>query len=115
MILAGGRKPPRLFIMQVVNQQPHISDEEINNALMAEIQASLHEEKHTETDRYNLARKDATSNIGKEHPLLGRCVAVMPPREYFRLIKKYGHAEVHSKEFLKYFQKNFSDLSPNKI
>ncbi len=100
--------------MQVVNQQG-ISDEEINNALMQEIQASLHEEKHTEKDRYDQARKDASSNVGKEHPLLGRCVATMPPREYFRLIKKYGHAEVHSKEFLKYFQNKFSDLSPNKI
>jgi len=100
--------------MQVVNQQG-ISDEEVNNALMQEIQASLHEEKHTEKDRYNQARKDASSNVGKEHPLLGRCVATMPPREYFRLIKKYGHAEVHSKEFLKYFQNKFSDLSPNKI
>ncbi len=100
--------------MQVVNQQG-ISDEEVNNALMQEIQASLHEEKHTEQDRYNQARKDASSNVGKEHPLLGRCVATMPPREYFRLIKKYGHAEVHSKEFLKYFQNKFSDLSPNKI
>jgi hypothetical protein len=100
--------------MQVVNQQG-ISDEEINNALIQEIQASLHEEKHTEKDRYDQARKDASSNVGKEHPLLGRCVATMPPREYFRLIKKYGHAEVHSKEFLKYFQNKFSDLSPNKI
>ena len=100
--------------MQVVNQQG-ISDEEVNNALMREIQASLHEEKHTEKDRYDQARKDANSNVGKEHPLLGRCVATMPPREYFRLIKKYGHAEVHSKEFLKYFQNKFSDLSPNKI
>jgi len=100
--------------MQVVNQQG-ISDEEVNNALMQEIQASLHEEKHTEKDRYDQAREDASSNVGKEHPLLGRCVATMPPREYFRLIKKYGHAEVHSKEFLKYFQNKFSDLSPNKI
>ena len=100
--------------MQVVNQQG-ISDEEVNDALMQEIQASLHEEKHTEKDRYDQARKDASSNVGKEHPLLGRCVATMPPREYFRLIKKYGHAEVHSKEFLKYFQNKFSDLSPNKI
>ena len=100
--------------MQVVNQEG-ISDEEVNNALMQELQASLHEEKHTEKDRYDQARKDAHSNVGKEHPLLGRCVATMPPREYFRLIKKYGHAEVHSKEFLKYFQNKFSDLSPNKI
>ncbi len=101
--------------MQIVNQDPKISDEEINDALFAEIQASLREEVSTERQRYDIARKDASSNVGKTHPILGKCVAAMPPREYFRLIKKYGHAEVHSKEFLKYFQKKFSDLSPNKI
>jgi len=100
--------------MEVVNQQG-FSDEEINTALMREVELSLHKEKHTEKDRYDQARKDARTNVGKEHPTLGRCVASMPPREYFRLIKKYGHAEVHSKEFLKYFQKKFGDLSPNKI
>jgi len=49
------------------------------------------------------------------HPVLGRCVATIPHREYFRLIKKYGQETVHSTEFLKYFQKNFSDLTPNKL
>jgi hypothetical protein len=39
----------------------------------------------------------------------------MPEREFFRLIKKYGHAEVHSKDFLRYFQKKFPQLSPNKL
>jgi hypothetical protein len=101
--------------MRIVNQSPTISDEEIDDALIREIQASFTEERATEKDRYDIARKDARSNVGKTHPLLGKCVAAMPPREYFRLIKKYGHAEVHSKEFLKYFQKKFSDLSPNKI
>jgi hypothetical protein len=101
--------------MRIVNQSPTISDEEIDDALIREIQASFTEERATEKDRYDIARKDARSNVGKTHPLLGKCVASMPPREYFRLIKKYGHAEVHSKEFLKYFQKKFSDLSPNKI
>ena len=101
--------------MQIVNQKAGISDEEINNALMKEIQESFTKEVATEGKRYDLARRDARSNVGKEHPTLGRCVAAMPPREYFRLIKKYGHAEVHYKEFLKYFQRKFSDLSPNKI
>jgi hypothetical protein len=39
----------------------------------------------------------------------------MPAREFFRLTGKYGHDEIHSKKFLKYYQRNFSDLSPNKI
>jgi hypothetical protein len=51
----------------------------------------------------------------KTIPGLGKCVAVIPPREYYRLVAKYGHAEVHSKEFLKHFQRTFSDLAPNKV
>lgn len=101
--------------MQILNKPPTISDEEIDAALRAEITASFSKEVATEKDRYDLARKDATSNIGKTHPTLGKCVATMPPREYFRLIKTYGHAEVHSINFLKYFQRKFGDLSPNKL
>ena len=46
---------------------------------------------------------------------LGKCVAMMPPDEYFRLVKKFGHAEVKSKEFLRYYRKKFPHLSPNAI
>jgi len=46
---------------------------------------------------------------------LGKCVAMMPPDEYFRLVKKFGHAEGKSKEFLRYYRKKFPHLSPNAI
>jgi hypothetical protein len=46
---------------------------------------------------------------------LGKCVAMMPPDEYYRLITKFGHAEVKSKEFLRYYRKKFPHLSPNAI
>ena len=109
-------QPLSFFLfMQIVNKPQGLSDEDIDAALRAEVKASLDHEVATEKDRYDLARRDATANIGKTHPLLGKCVATMPPREYFRLIKKYGHAEVHSVNFLKYFQRKFSDLSPNKL
>jgi hypothetical protein len=39
----------------------------------------------------------------------------MPAREFFRLTSKYGHEEVHSKEFLKDYNKRFPELSPNEI
>jgi hypothetical protein len=38
----------------------------------------------------------------------------MPAREYFRLVKKYGHETVHSREFMSYFNKKMPELSPNK-
>ena len=37
------------------------------------------------------------------------------PSEFFRLTSKYGHEEVHSKEFLKDYNKRFPELSPNEI
>lgn len=101
--------------MEIINKPKGVTDEEIDRALMEEFQAAMVEEKKTETHRVNIARQEARTNVGKTHPTLGKCVANIPAREYFRLIAKYGHAEVHSPNFLKYFQKNFSDLSPNRI
>lgn len=91
------------------------SDEEIDRALMQEIQESLQLERATEKDRYQQAAKEAHQLKGTIHPTLGRPVATMPAREFFRLVKKYGQETVHSKEFLKYYNKKFPELSPNKI
>ena len=78
----------------------------VNNAIL--------QEKITEKDRMDIARKEAQENVGKTHPTLGKCVATIPARDYFRLVKKYGADTVLSKEFLQYFNKKHKDLSPNK-
>ena len=78
----------------------------INNAIL--------KEKMTEAKRTDIARKEAQEQKGKTHPVLGKCVATIPAREYFRLVKQYGTDVVLSKEFLQYFNKKHSDLSPNK-
>jgi len=101
--------------MNITNNGPTYSDAELDQAFMDEIKNGFQLEKRTEASRVDQARKEATQERGKVHPVLGRCVATIPHREYFRLIKKYGQDTVHSKEFLKYFQKNFSDLTPNKL
>jgi hypothetical protein len=101
--------------MEIITKVPTYSDAEIDQAFMDEIKNGFQLEKQTEASRVTQARKEATAERGKVHPVLGRCVATIPHREYFRLIKKYGQDTVHSKEFLKYFQKNFSDLTPNKL
>ena len=101
--------------MEIITKAPTYSDEEVNKAFMDEIKNGFALEERTEVNRVNQARKEATEQRGKVHPVLGRCVATIPHREYFRLIKKYGQETVHSKEFLTYFQKNFSDLTPNKL
>ena len=101
--------------MEIITKVPTYSDAEVDKAFMDEIKNGFQLEKQTEASRVNQARKEATAERGKVHPVLGRCIATIPHREYFRLIKKYGQDTVHSKEFLKYFQKNFSDLTPNKL
>ena len=74
----------------------------------------LKRERETEHKRVKQARKEAQEMKGKTHPTLGKPVATIPAREFFRLTKKYGHETVHSKEFLKYYNKKFPELSPNK-
>ena len=101
--------------MEIITKETTFSDAELDAAFMDEIKNGFALEKQTEAARVNQARKEATAEKGKVHPVLGRCVATIPHREYFRLIKKYGQETVHSKEFLQYFQKNFSDLTPNKL
>ena len=101
--------------MDIITKAPTYSDAEVDKAFMDEIKNGFELERRTESSRVDQARKEASQEKGKVHPVLGRCVATIPHREYFRLIKKYGQATVHSKEFLQYFQKNFSDLTPNKL
>ena len=91
------------------------SDGEIDRAFMNEIHNGFKLEKQTEHKRVQQARKEAQELKGKTHPSLGKPVATIPAREFFRLTKKYGHETVHSKEFLKYYNKKFPELSPNKI
>jgi len=91
------------------------SDGEIDRAFMKEIKTGFNLEKQTEQKRVAQAAKEAKELRGKTHPVLGKPVATMPAREFFRLTQKYGQETVHSKEFLKYYNKKFPELSPNKI
>ena len=98
----------------IIPKLKRYSDGEIDRAFMREIKNGFRLERETEEKRVIAAAKEAQKLKGTKHPVLGRPVASIPPREYFRLIKKYGHATVHSKEFLKYYNKKFPELSPNK-
>jgi len=91
------------------------SDGEIDRAFMKEIKNGFKLERETEKQRVAVAAKEAQELKGTTHPVLGKPVATIPAREFFRLTKKYGHETVHSKEFLKYYNKKFPELSPNKI
>ena len=99
----------------IVPNLKRYSDGEIDRAFMNEITNGFKLEKETEHKRVAQAAKEAQQLKGTVHPVLGKPVATIPPREYFRLIQKYGQETVHSKEFLKYYNKKFPELTPNKI
>ena len=102
--------------MDIITDLPRsFTDGEIDQAFMNEIKSGFKLERETEHERVAAAAKQAKHLKGTKHPVLGRPVATMPAREFFRLTNKYGHDQVHSKEFVKYYQKNFSELSPNKL
>ena len=100
--------------MEIITKLPRYTDGEVNAAFLKEIQTGFKMERVKEQDRITQAAKEAKTNVGKTHPVLGKCVAHMPARDYFRLVNKYGHDTVNSREFLRYFNKKFPELSPNK-
>jgi len=101
--------------MHIIAKSQQFTDEEIDRELTNCIKDSLQNEIKTEEARVVMARAQAQAMKNhKTIPGLGKCVAVIPPREYFRLVARYGQEEVHSKEFLRDFNKRFADLSPNK-
>lgn len=100
---------------QIITKLPRYSDGEIDRAFMQEIQNGFKLEREQEKGRIEAVARDTQMFKGKAHPVLGRPVASMPARDFFRLTNKYGHKEVHSKEFIKYFQKKMPELAPNKL
>jgi len=103
--------------MDIITELPAkaYTDGELDAAFMHEIQSGFELERETEKARVEQAQKEAAELRGTTHPTLGKPVATIPAREYFRLIQKYGKETVHSKDFLKYYNKKFPELSPNKI
>ena len=91
------------------------SDGELNRALMKEIKNGFALEKKTESQRVRAIAADVRKTKGETNPSLGKKVASMPAREFFRLTSKYGHDEVHSKGFLQDYNKRFPHMCANKI
>lgn len=101
--------------MNIITSLPKYSNGAINDALIKEIKCGFQLEKETQRAREIEAEAEAQSMKGHRTIAgLGKCVGVMPSREFFRLTQKYGHKEVHSKDFMRYFNRKFPELSPNK-
>lgn len=99
--------------MQIITQLPRYSDGEVHAALLKEIRTGFQLERAMEEHRVKQAAEEAKDLKGHKGDL--RAVASIPERDFFRLVQKYGFQEVHSKPFMKYFQKKFPHLSPNKL
>lgn len=101
--------------MQILTRIPDFKTSDIGRAIEAELRSGLRLKKEQEQARIRQAEAQASSMRGhKSIKGLGKCVAVIPEWDYFRMKQKYGN-EVASKEFLRYYQKKFPNLAPNKI
>lgn len=101
--------------MQIVTALPRYSDGEINRALIQEIKTGFQLAKAMEDKEEIIAAREAQEMKGhRTIKGLGKCVWNMPADAYFRMIRKYGHKEIHSKEFAKYMNKRLPHLCPNK-
>lgn len=102
--------------MQIIIPPKQFSQGDIGKAMQRELREGLQLKKAKEKAR-ELQAEGYAKSIEKHKPIagLGRCVAAMPDWDYFRVREKYGREEVHSREFLKYFQKKFPTMAPHKL
>lgn len=102
--------------MQILLPPKKITDGEVGRALERELRTGLKLKQATELERQKQAAIEAHEYKGHRSVKgLGKMIGVMPDWEFFRLVQKYGHATVHSKDFLKFFQRKFPDLAPNRL
>jgi hypothetical protein len=69
----------------IITSIPRYSDGEVDREFMKELQNGFNLERAKEGEREKQARKEAHSLKGTTHPVLGKPVATMPAREFFRL------------------------------
>ena len=100
----------------IITSFPKYHDGEINRALEREIRTGM--QLKIETERARELQAAAQAKEARDaggNGLLGKLVAVIPEWEHFRLVQKYGHQEVHSKEFLRYIQKKMPELAVGRV
>lgn len=99
--------------MQIIIPPKQFTEGDMAKAFERELRSGVELKKATEEARERKAAQEA-KDLKRTVGGLGKCVAVVPDWEFFRLKQKYG-SEVQSKEFVKYFQRKFPHLAPNKI
>jgi len=103
--------------IQLIDDKDRYSDGEINDAFMREIKTGFELEKVTAEARHRSAAQEAEEFRKSNRTVkgLGKVVACIDPRDFFRVREKYGHEEVHSKEFIRSLRKFHPELSVNRV
>jgi len=93
-----------------------IVGDELDAALVRELCSGRMLMETRQQVREKMAAFEAKSMIGhKSIPGLGKAIAVIPQHEWFIMREKYGHEEMHSREFMRGFQKHEPQMAANKL
>ena len=93
-----------------------ISEAALTDAMIKEFSSGRAFMEARQNHREQAAAENAQSYKGhKTVPGLGRHVAEIPTHEYLILIEKYGYETVHSKDFLRSFQRLEPTMASNKL
>lgn len=90
-----------------------ISDAELTAAVVNELRTGRQFLDSLQQYRERDAREEAKMyrDAGRRRGHQLKHLAEIPQREYLQMIHKYGHEEVHSREFIRDFQKREKDLA----
>jgi hypothetical protein len=92
------------------------ADDGVHRALERELRTGLQLKKATEQRREIEAAAEAQAHKNQKAIAgLGKVAAVIPSWEFFRLKDKYGYDEIHSKEFIRNYQRRFPHLAASKV
>jgi hypothetical protein len=86
-------------------------DTQLGRSLHRELITGFQLEKELEKQRVESAASEA-EQMRKAKGKMGdlQAVTTLPGREFFRLLHKYGHEEVHSKQFQRHLHKKMPEL-----
>jgi hypothetical protein len=95
--------------------KPIYSEQEEFDACVKEFRTGLKLRQAGEDGREAVAAEAAKMFRGKPKKnaisKIMRHVAEIPQEDWLRLIAKYGYEEVHSRSFMRYFQKHYPHMS----
>lgn len=101
--------------LNIIHKKKGPSNDAIAQARQKLVNQSLAHENATQKAREAAAAKEAHALRGHTDRVMGKPVACIPEREFYRLTQKYGHENVHTKEFIRDLQRLEPDLCPNRV